>query len=45
MISFTDRNTGRYGKLISKITTEDLRRDELFLSLLGMKLGEITQSG
>ena len=45
MISFTDRSTGRYDKLVSKITTEDLRRDELFLSLLGMKPGEITQSG
>ena len=45
VISFTDRSTGRYGKLISKITTEDLRRDELFLSLLGMEPGEITQSG
>ena len=45
VISFTDRSTGRYGKLVSKITTGDLRRDELFLSLPGMKPGEITQSG
>ena len=45
VIRFTDRSTGRYAKLVSKITTETLRRDELFLSLMGMKPGEITQSG
>ena len=45
VISFTDRSTGRYDKPVSKITTGDLRRDELFLSLPGMKPGEIIQSG
>ena len=45
VISFTDRSTGRYDKPVSKITTGDLRRDELFLNLPGMKPGEITQSG
>ena len=44
VIRFTDRSTGRYDKLVSKITTETLRRDELFLRLLGMKPGEIYQS-
>ena len=42
VIRFTDRNTDRYDKLVKKITTETLRRDELFLSLLGMKTGENT---
>ena len=44
VISFTDRSTGLYDKLVSKITTEDLRLDELFLSLLGMNPGENIQS-
>lgn len=40
VICFTDRNTGRYDKLVKKISAETLRCDDQLLSLQGMKPGE-----